>query len=132
MWSGYSLKTKITIVGTAITIIGGTFTVINQADLAEGHWFATRGFVRTEVTQQRSFLKSQLVPLEQRQISQELNQVGNAIDTARDKQFDLKVLSDRNDLSPEIKKNVEHQKQDLQDRIDALTSRRIQLRQERN
>ena len=103
MWSGYSLKTKITIVGTAITIIGGIFTVINQADLAEGHWFATRGFVRTEVTQQRSFLKSQLVPLEQRQISQELNQVGNAIDTARDKQFDLKVLSDRTDLSPEIK-----------------------------
>jgi hypothetical protein len=132
MWANATLKTRLTIIGTSIAILGGIFTVINQADLAEGHWFATRLFVREQVKEQRDFLTNQLKPLEQRQISSELVQIGAALDGARDKKFDLDVMLTRGDIQVDVRHQIEKQRQDLQDRIDGLTTRRTQLREERH
>jgi len=131
MWP-LSLKASLTMIGTAVAIIAGLLTIANQAQIAEPWWIASRSFVRDQVAEQQKFIRVQIGPLEQRQIAQEINQLRAAKDNSRDKIFDLDVLEKKDALPMDVVRNIDKQKQELQDRIEGINTRLQQLEAERN
>lgn len=132
MWANAGWKGRIAMMAGIAAMTASILTVINQANVAEPLWLATRSFVREQVDGQRIYLKTQLDPIQRRQIQQELSQLKSSRDNNRDKLFDLTIMQKREGITPEIDRNIEYQKQQLQDRIQAITDKINQLQHDEN
>ena len=62
--NGYTIK-KLGVLAVILGIIVSALTIMNQADIAEPHWLATRSFVRVQVQQAAT-------PIERGQIQTQL------------------------------------------------------------
>lgn len=125
-------KAKLGTIATGVAIVGGLLTVMNQAQVAEPHWLATRGFVREADMSRKVQIDRGLNGGTIRSNTLEAAIINGRRDAARNSIVSLKLLLQKDgSISSDYRTMIEQQLSELDDKIRQIDRRLDILRQER-
>jgi len=117
----FAAKKRLGLIGTAVAVVAGSLTVLNQAEVAESHWIATRSFVRDNLKLQRDERIVQYDSLKQSQHRTELflaqserRRIRSAISEKNS------LLQDNGSIPPQVRASIQQQITDLQSDLDRV------------